>query len=353
MSCKHPLKAFKIGVNPETGNDINKVVSYKVHHLERKSPQDNFEYVYDDTYAPNRIYYNDWQEIPCGQCINCRLDYSRQWANRCALEMKYHKVTQFVTLTYNDENLPSKRLHDFVDPITGEVSDITVHSLQKKDFQDFMKELRYYYPDNKIRYFAAGEYGSESARPHYHAIIFGLDLNDLTFYKTVRQGGQIYNYYNSETIQKAWKNKGFCVITQATWETVAYTARYCTKKLNGEMKDFYDVFQIEPEFVLMSRKPGIGAQYFDDNYKDIFNHNEIVISNLKGSRTVAPPRYFKKALEKLEPEWYNDIKLYNKAQADIVNKIKMQKTSLSYLDYLQVEEDNLKNKLVNLQRNKV
>ena len=131
MSCKHPLKAFKIGVNPETGNDINKITSYSVNHLEKKLGDEKFTYCYDDILAPNRIHYTEWQEIPCGQCISCRLVYSRQWANRCALEMQYHKSNLFITLTYDDEHLPTKVINDFVDPLTDEVSDIIVHSLEK------------------------------------------------------------------------------------------------------------------------------------------------------------------------------------------------------------------------------
>ena len=72
MSCKHPLKAFQVGINPDTGKAINKITSYRVDHLEKKSPDSDFEFCYDDIYAPNRIIYKNWQEIPCGQCISCK-----------------------------------------------------------------------------------------------------------------------------------------------------------------------------------------------------------------------------------------------------------------------------------------
>ena len=354
MSCKHPLKGFVIGFNPDTGKPNYKVTSYNVHHLEKKSPNSNFDCILDDTYAPNRIYYNDWIEIPCGQCIGCRLEYSRQWANRCALEMQYHDSTLFLTLTYDDKHLPTKIMDTFINPLTGEVKEnFEIHPLVKKDMQDFMKSLRDKVGYKKLRFFGCGEYGSESGRPHLHIIVFGLALSDLTKYKTIKQGDEWITYYNSKTIDDCWKHKGFCVIAPATWETVAYTSRYVTKKLNGKMKDFYELTGLEPEFCLMSRKPGIGKQYLEDNLEHIFNTNRIVISNLKGSRKVAPPKYYKKQLEKIDEDLYNKVNSHNKEQAEITKAIKLSKTSLSYLDYLESEEIELKEKIKTLHRNKV
>lgn len=351
-NCKHPLKGFIYGINPKTNNNLLKVCSYKTNHVEKGD--DGKLRAYEDDQIHNVFGHNyyDFVEIPCGQCISCRLNYAREWANRCALEMTYHKSTLFLTLTYDDEHLPTKEVKYVAIPGTEEIKDITVHSLVKSDLQKFMKSLRDKLGYGKYRFYASGEYGDESARPHYHLIIFGLELDDLVKYKTVYQGGQYYTYYNSKTIDDIWK-KGFCVIAPATWETISYTARYVMKKLKGKDAEFYRRLNIEPEFCLMSRKPGIGSQYFNDNYKHIFETGQIVISNLKGSKTVTPPRYFKKALESLEPDWYNNIKEHNQAQAEIVKAVKMQKTSLSYLDYLQVEELELKEKAKYLQRTKV
>lgn len=352
MSCTHPLKGFNIGINPKTHNNLLKITSYKADHVEKCDDGKIRAFFDSNTHNVFGKRFDEWQEIPCGQCINCRLEYSRQWANRCALEMKYHDSNLFLTLTYDDEHLPTRVIKDFVDPLNGEVKDLTVHSLVKEDMQKFMKSLRDAYGYEKLRFFGCGEYGSVSCRPHLHIIIFGLKLDDLKVYKTIKQGDEYITYYNSKFIDKIWK-KGFTVIAPATWETVAYTARYVTKKLNGDMADFYKWYGIEPEFVLMSRKPGIGYKYFEDNMQHIFDTNNIVISNLKGSRQIKPPRYFKKALEKIDPDWYNDIREYNKEQAEIVKNIKLSKTSLSYLDYLDNEEKLLKEKIKVLKRNKV
>lgn len=347
-SCKHPLKAFKIGVNPKTGKDKLRVTSYGVDHVELRADGKYYNVFSSEVSAFSKAF-TDWQEIPCGQCIGCRLQYSRDWANRCCLEMQNHQHTYFVTLTYDNDHLPTEYI---THPDTGEVN-FPVHSLIKKDLQDFMKELRYYYDKNKIRYYGCGEYGDESARPHYHIIIFGLDLDDLKLYKRVTSKAGTYNYYNSETIDKAWKHKGYCVVSEATWESIAYTARYVTKKLKGTAASFYDDFHLVPEFVLMSRKPGIGRDYYERFKDSMFDCDELFFSTPTGGRSSGIPRYFKKLLEQENEQYYNIVKEHNKEQAEISKKIKMTKTSLNYLDYLETEEINLKKSIRSLKRNGV
>jgi hypothetical protein len=103
-------------------------------------------------------------EVPCQKCIGCRLEYSRQWAIRGVHEAQMHDEAYFLTLTYNDENLPQ------------------YESLKKDDFQNFLKRYWKYLWPTKIRYIMCGEYGDNSdrpwepnilGRPHYHAIIYG------------------------------------------------------------------------------------------------------------------------------------------------------------------------------------
>lgn len=347
MSCKHPLKGFKIGVNP-SGKDNLKITSYKMDHVE----------LIGDTFVPvegsfvsrqaKKVFY-DWQEIPCGQCSACRLQYTKEWANRCLLEAQYHKKSYFITLTYDDDHLPTSLL-DIV-PESGE-KNVEIPTLRKKDLQDFFKELRYYYDKNKIRYYACGEYGTQTCRSHYHCIIFGLELDDLVMYKRVIQNGQVYWYYTSEILNKAWKHKGFVIVAPATWESIAYTARYVMKKLTGPAAQFYEDHKIEPEFVVMSRRPGIAKQYFID-HPDMFEKDLLRIGTEYGGKEFGIPRYFKKMFDALDEEAYNKYKADNKRNAEILKAVKMSKTSLSYLDQLQVEEDVLIDKIKRLKRNKL
>ena len=103
----------------------------------------------------------DYEEIklPCGQCIGCRLDRSRQWANRCMLELQYHDSAFFVTLTYDDFHVPKSY---YADPETGEA--YTSLTLCKRDFQLWMKRLRKKFSEDKIRFFACGEYGGQTKK---------------------------------------------------------------------------------------------------------------------------------------------------------------------------------------------
>ena len=218
--------------------------------------------------------------IPCGQCIGCRLEKSRQWAIRCSLESQLYQNSYFLTLTYDDEHLPS----------TG--------SLVPEDLQKFLKKLRryieYHGSDKKIRFFACGEYGENFQRPHYHAIIYNLDIPDLKRFSTSFNGDI---YYTSETINQIWKN-GYVIIGQVTFESCAYVARYVTKKITGAQADEHYQGR-EPEFVRMSRRPGIGSAWLDKYKSDVYPHDFIVI---RDGIKVKPPKYFDKLFESIAPD---------------------------------------------------
>lgn len=348
MACYHPLKGFPIG-KTAAGKTNYKITGYGADHVELQ----NGSWV--PVHTPLRsgcaeAVVRSFIEIPCGQCLGCRLEYSRQWANRCMLELQYHDSAYFVTLTYNDAHVPKSY---YGDPDTGEA--LTSLTLLKKDFQDFMKRLRKAHPDDKIRYFMSGEYGDQRARPHYHAILFGLHLNDLKFYK---RGFDGFTYYNSEALSRAWSVKdddgeyrplGYAVVAQVTWETCAYTARYVMKKLNGAEAQFYIDHNIEREFTLMSRKPGIAAQYYQD-HPDIYECEYINISTDKGGRKFRPPRYYDRLFDVENPDEMAEIKAARKRMAEDAKKVKLSKTNLSYLEMLAVEERNLKERIKSLKR---
>lgn len=213
-------------------------------------------------------------QVPCGQCIGCRLAYSQAWAARCFHEMRMHEKNCFVTLTYSDDNVPWSN-------ITGE------QTLVKRDLQLFWKSLRKAHPDIKIRYFAAGEYGDITNRPHYHAIIFGFDFDDKKLYKLSKMG---FPYYISDELDRIWK-LGQCTVANVSFDTCAYVARYVVKKLNGELgREKYE--GIEKEFCCMSRRPGIGADWFAKYHADVYPYDEVVICDNGRTRLIKPPRYY-------------------------------------------------------------
>lgn len=253
--------------------------------------------------------YKRYDLIPCGKCIGCRLEYSRQWATRIMLEAKTTKNNWFITLTYNDLNVPSKTI---CETGTGELIEKT--TLKKEDLQDFIKRLRryyeYHYQKTNIRFYAAGEYGSETERPHYHLCIFNMPIDEdkLKKYKNNVNGDALYT---CEEIEKIW-GKGFVTIGSLTYESAAYTARYIMKKQIGkESEDYYQ--GREREFTIMSRKPGIGKTYYDQKNEEIYKTDKIAIRG----RYTQPPKYFDELKTATDEDLMRKIKNKRKLKTEL------------------------------------
>lgn len=239
--------------------------------------------------------------IACGKCIGCRLERSKEWASRCVHESRLWDSNLFLTLTYDDAHLPknmslvSKHLQDFWKRLRSWVFSPTgLGRVPEKEFVDGANRVV-----NGIRYFACGEYGDTSKRPHYHAIVFNLDLPDKIPYKRSFDGSQLYI---SNTLNALWGH-GYCVIGAVTFQSCAYVARYVTKKIYGlSAPEHYG--DREPEFCRSSNRPGIGANWFI-KYADEVARNGFVLIN--GHKNPVP-RYYLKRLERLDPQKLLDIK---------------------------------------------
>lgn len=355
MSCNHPLKAWQIGYNP-SGKPNYKITSYNVKYLVR-GDNENYYPVFDpisSDFSKPRI--TEYKEIPCGHCIQCRLNYAKQWADRCMLELLYHDESCWITLTYNDEHLPPSQ--PIIDD-DGVVSDSPLHPLSKRDFQLFIKRLRKAYPDKKIRYFGCGEYGSASNSfcPHMHIILFGIDFHeDRYVWKTKKMGEQFNVFYRSPTLERLWSDPssgdslGFSCINNVSYDTCSYTARYTSKKLNNKFKGIYDSLGIPPEFTLCSRRPGIGRLYYEDNKDKIYENQEIFLKDSKRGRKIRPPKYFDRLYEIDEPETYLNIKQDREDFALINKYLRGNLTSLNYIDMLYSDEQILEAKIKALKR---
>lgn len=357
MSCNHPLKAFPIFISPETGKQQYKICEYDTRHVwfNGRSFVARF-----DTPFPGSI--TEFIEVPCGQCIACRIQRSREWANRCLLELTDHPDAPgyFVTLTYDDWHIPYRW---YADQHTGEA--MLAQSLFREDVQLFLKRLRKN-TGQELRYFGCGEYGPQTFRPHYHLQIFGLELNDLVLLPGRSELG--YPYYRSETLEKAWSFPmrdeygqeidsartlaGHVCVGEITWETCAYTARYITKKLTGPASAYYDFFNIDPPFSMMSLKPGIGRMYYD-THPELYQQEYIYVSTEKGGRKFRPPKYFDKLYDIDYPEEMARIKETRKLMAEESKRLELSKTDLPYMEYLACKERALQSRLTALVRNKV
>ena len=306
MSCYRPLKAFVLGNNPETGKKIIRVVNKEFNGEE-----------YSKVGMPQI-------GIPCGKCIGCRLDYSRTWADRMIAEASLYKSNYFLTLTYDNEHLPPKRENS------------PIHSLNKRDAQLFMKRLRKALPEQKIRFFCAGEYGPQSMRPHMHIILFNCKLDDL---KLLRENDLKQPYFVSETISKVWPF-GFHIIANVNWDTCAYVARYVVKKQKGAGAEVYDKYNFEPEFSTMSRKPGIGHDFMVDHMDELYAYGSINIPTKDGAKSIRPCKYYDNLFDLEYPELMKDIKFDRQQAAIDYNKVRSSLTNLSYQDILRSAEIN-------------
>jgi hypothetical protein len=252
VSCYHPMTMYRsIHVNERTG---------------KRPLVFNRKYGFEDMPVT----------VPCGKCIGCRLEYSRQWAIRAYHESMMWQDNCFITLTFNDEEL-YKRERPW--------------SLDLKEMQKFIKRLRKK-KGRGVRIMYCGEYGEKHGRPHYHACLFNCDFNDKKLW-TVRDG---YRLYTSETLNKLW-TFGFSTIGSMTWETAAYTARYITKKITGDKAESHyeyfdqqtgEIYQRKPEFMNSSRDPAIGIGWLEKYKESVYPHDYVVINGKK----VKPPKAY-------------------------------------------------------------
>jgi len=256
--------------------------------------------------------------VPCGKCIGCRLERSRQWAIRCVHEASLYEDNCFITLTYNDAFVPLKE------------------SLCHDDFQLFMKRLRKEFGQG-IRYFMCGEYGevcancglseyyckcgnyvSSLGRPHYHACLFNFRFDDLVLW-SVRDGVKLYR---SAQLESLWSDVdtgyplGFCTVGDVTFESAAYVARYVTKKV---YKNKYNPNHVDNyykdrdcEYARMSRgckklgTKGIGYGWYKKFKNDVYPHGFVVI---RGGFKSKPPLYYDSKYELTDKDSYDKLKL--------------------------------------------
>lgn len=285
MSCFYPMQALRLNSLTANGKNVIRFVS-------------------NETASKFSSQMGLLSGLPCGQCVGCRLERSRQWAIRCVNEASLHDDNCFITLTFDPEYLFSRP-----DPM----------SLNKREFQLFMKRLRKRFP--KIRYYMCGEYGEKTSRPHYHAILFGIDFPDK-FLEKIEDGRR---YYSSQLLRECWPH-GNNIITDVNFDTCAYVARYIMKKhLGKDAYVHYDGYLIEdtgeivghriPEYTTMSRRPGIGKAWLDKYLQDVYPRDKIF---LKGRGFSKPPKYYDSLYEIINPSDYSRLK-QERVDASLLN----------------------------------
>ncbi|WNK14784.1 MAG: replication initiator protein [Microvirus sp.] len=224
-------------------------------------------------------------QIPCGQCAECRLKRSREWAIRCVHESSLHADNCFITLTYRDND--------------------RAVSLNYRDFQLFMKRLRKQFPRDRIGFFCCGEYGETNPatrckdggkyRAHFHAILFNFNFPD-------RQPCRLLSdtkLENSALLDRLW-GYGDCKIGAVTFESASYVARYAMKKVNGDLQQQTyelvtndgEIINRTPEMLCMSKRPAIGRRWFEKHGKQVYAFDAVI----SRGHEMQPPRYYDKLL---------------------------------------------------------
>lgn len=209
---------------------------------------------------------------------------------RCVHEKQQHAENCYITLTYNDQHIRPD------------------YSLHYEDFQKFMRRLRKHFAPAKIRFYMAGEYGESFTRPHFHAILFGIDFADKLFFRKNHNGD---NIYTSAALELLWQ-KGFSSVGAVTFQSAAYVARYVMKKITGDLAASHytyidqhgEIHERVPEFNHMSLKPGIGATWYEKFHSDVFPADHCITNGFPSP----PPRYYEKKLEQANPDLHEVIK---------------------------------------------
>lgn len=262
------------------------------------------------TFNPNNIYGSPLT-LPCGQCIGCRLERSRNWATRAMHEYQSQDyIGSFLTLTYSEPNLPPSK------------------SLDSDAMPLFFRRLKKHLYPKKISYLYCGEYGDKFDRPHYHALVFNHDFDlsknkapqitnwgansldsllntkssDDSLYLEPVSHHELGCSYQSKTLNNLWQ-LGHASVGSLTYESAAYVARYCLKKINGAHADTHYNSRT-PEF-MHSSKPAIGRSWIEKYHEEIALHGNLYINK----RLQNIPRYYLKILEKLNPNLYTDLKI--------------------------------------------
>lgn len=294
-----------------------------------------------ETYKTGRGYL--YEQIPCQHCWACKLNYASQWATRIMVECLQSEHNYFITFTYDDIHIPIPSETEY----NGQtyVNDGTwLGSLYPEDISKFINSLRKYFERKShtgIKYFYAGEYGETTKRPHYHMILMNCPLDLTQFYDFhIDERGK--EHWKSHEIERYW-DEGMIDIGEVEYASAAYVARYCMKKITDEPdKTLYFENGMQPEFIRMSRRPGIGSKYFDENMETIYKDDKLYVKNFHGQTIeVKPPKAWDKKFKELYPEEWFNIQRSRKEGAERSRKLIKEMTDMTDLQMLQIKAEEI------------
>lgn len=292
MPCTAPIAAFQ----PHNGGPL---------HFTRRSQSDRA------------------LQVPCNQCGDCRTKRLSDWGMRCVHHASQFEQNSFLTLTYDDANLPQHG------------------TLYKPHLQQFFKRLRHYFPVRQISYYACGEYGERTQRAHYHVCLFNADFNDKVAFRNIGE----HTLYLSAQLTKIWGH-GNTSIGSLTYQTACYTAAYIMKRTLGKGCPKYvrmdettgELIPLLQPFAIMSLRPAIASNWIKKYHGDIYGHNKDFL--VKNGQKMKPARYYDKIYDTINPSHMDEIKKQRidnhepithdqlRARAIITRARKIQKTQI-------------------------
>lgn len=346
-----------------------------MHELEMDEHNERFKLFTFNEKSPKYAY----EQIPCKKCWACQLNYSAEWATRIDLEARKYEHNYFVTLTYDDLHVPvlSKIEYEEKYKLHGEVietKEITLendgtwkYSLVYDDIKRFIHSLRKYLKDTYnhtgLKYFYAGEYGSETQRPHFHIILLNCPLNINEFHSFHVDGKFFKAHWKSRELEAIWTEPcegnikwkdrtplGIIDVAEVEWSCIAYVARYCTKKLDfSQDKRVYLNEGRLPEKVGMSK--GIGFDYFRQHKDEIYKNDEIIMKTVKGNTgSYKPPKAFDRKLKEMDPKAYELIRASRQKAGERTKKLEKSITDMTDLQMLRIKAENVAKKMSMLPR---
>ncbi len=221
--------------------------------------------------------------VPCGSCIGCRSEQGRQWAVRMMHESRMHESNLFITLTYDEENVGDG-------------------SLRATDLSRFVKDLRSRNPASRFSFFGCGEYGEQSQRPHYHALLFGFDFLDRYSSPDVSRP----NVWGSQDLESLW-GRGRTEIGSVTMASASYVAGYVRKKVKNARYARANPLTGElfpPEFARMSLRPALGKRWIEKYWSDVYPRDFVVVDGIEAK----PPRYYDKFMDAEHPDIMEEVR---------------------------------------------
>lgn len=276
-------------------------------------------------------------QLPCGSCPGCRLERSRQWALRCKHEADLHINNSFLTLTFNEAHLPlngsldvrcvqlfMKRLRRAISDLSTRGTQVSPSSSDRLDSSPKVTSSQAVSARESasVRFFACGEYGGRGDRPHYHILLFGWDFPDKVFAKMSGESrlysskmlSSLWTYIDPATGRDTGESLGYSWIGSVTVESAAYVARYIVKKRFGKDvgkgcvvdEETGEVFpDKKPEFIVMSRRPGIGYEWFKKFNREVYTDRGAAV--MVGNKGWRPPRFYDEKLKLVDPARYDWI----------------------------------------------